>query len=253
MSQSESVHKRHASELEDGLCDVPTSKKLCTSSGEEPPVESEPVAIIVGEEKEKFSVHAHLLEGSSEYFLKVLSVSQDGDQMCTVKLEDADASAFSIYAKWPYTGRFHLATSPDTQTPNGSPNDMCWDEMSACYALSDFSDATIDAFTRRMEIRNNSPVELAKWIYPKTTKDSAHRRLCRDIIVHTWARKKWDRLWTEDYPPELVANVLADVSVKFARGSKRRELTEFLEAKNACEYYEHKRLELPCYKARFGI
>ena len=213
---------------------------------------------MVGEEQEKFYVHAHLLEASSEYFLKILSASHEGDQLRTVKLQDTDASAFSIYAKWLYTGRFHLATGASTQTPGGSPNEMCWDEMSNCYALSDFlqatdfSDATIDAFTRRMEIRNNSPADLAKWVYARTTKDSAHRRLCRDIIVHTWARKKWDRLWTEDYPPELLANVLADVSMKFDRGSKRRELAEFLKSKNHCEYHEHKRLDLPCYKTRFG-
>jgi hypothetical protein len=106
--------------------------------------------------------------------------------------------------------------------------------MDACYTLShflqasDFGDATIDTFTRRMEIRSDSPLDLAKWIYIRTTKDSAHRKLCSDIVVSTWDRKTFNRLWTEDHPREFLDNILADVSEKLERGVKRRDVAKIL-------------------------
>jgi hypothetical protein len=174
----------------------------------------------------------------------------------TVKLLDADTNAFRIYAKWLYTGRYHLLSGPNTHVP-GSATD--WNEISVCYALSNFlqargfSNATVDAFTRRMEIRNDAPIDLAKWIYSQTTKDSVHRKLCRDIVVHTWDRKTFDRLWTEDFPREFLENVLAEVSTKLDSGVKRCDIVQLLKPKGTCEYHEHKRLSLPCYKMAFGI
>jgi hypothetical protein len=212
----------------------------------------------LGEEKEKFFVHAHLLETSSEYFRRKLSSVHDGPMLRTVNLPDVDANAFRLYAKWLYTGRFHLSNGPATHIREGSPTELHWDEISACYALSAsleasaFGDATIDVFIRRMEIRNDSPIDLAKWIYPRTTEKSAHRNLCRDIVVHTWDRKNFDRLWKEDYPKEFLENVFADVSLKLERGVRCREVGEFLESKHGCMYHEHKRLALPCYKLDFG-
>lgn len=150
--------------------------------------------IVVGEEEEKFFVRAHLLGASSEYFRETLSSSNDAPTLQTVKLPDADANAFRLFAKWLYTGRFHLLTGPDKHVRD-NPREMHWDEISACYALfatlqaSAFSDATIDAFIRRMEIHDDTPIKLAKWIYPRTAKGSAHRSLCRDIVLHTWDRK----------------------------------------------------------------
>ncbi|KAH6196011.1 hypothetical protein HBI15_218070 [Parastagonospora nodorum] len=266
-SQRSSPGKRSADEMQGSIFDndqarspsisePSADKKPCLASGG-PPITSEPVVVIVGEEQEKFYVHAHLLESSSEYFLATLSSERVGDTLRTVKLPDVDADAFRLYAKWLYTGRFHLSIGPDTYVRDNS-TEMHWDEMSACYALSAtiqasaFGDATIDAFIGRMIIRNDSPIELAKWIYPRTAKGSAHRSLCRDIVVHTWDRKLFGRLWKEDYPREFLENVFADVSLKFDRGVRCKETAEFLEPKNGCTYHEHKRSSLPCYKIAFG-
>jgi len=220
-------------------------------------ITSEPVAVMVGEEQEKFYVHAHLLESSSEYFRANISSEHAAETLRTVKLPDVDADAFRLYAKWLYTGRFHLSVGPNTHVRD-SPTELHWDEMSACYALSTtiqasaFGDATIDAFIGRMIIRNDPPIELAKWIYPRTAKGSAHRSLCRDIVVHTWDRKLFGRLWKEDYPREFFENVFADVSLRLERGVRCKDAAEFLEPKNGCTYHEHKRLALPCYKLAFG-
>jgi hypothetical protein len=220
-------------------------------------VTSAPVVIVVGEEKEKVYVHAHLLKATSKYFVKMLDAQQEGDQMQKVKLQDSDASAFNIYAKWLYTGRFHLTTCPDTNS-DGTSQGMCWDEILNCYVLahnlesSDFSAASIDAFLLRMEIKNESPADLGKWIYPRTTAESEHRRLCQDIVLHTWKRKHIHVVLGDDYPRQFGADVFARMSAKFKRGMKRKEVQEFLEGKNECEYHEHKRLDLPCYKLRLG-
>jgi len=90
---------------------------------------------------------------------------------------------------------------------------MCWDEMPNCYELagtlraSDFGDVTLDAFLFRMEDRNESPIELAKWIYEKTKKDSAHRKLCVDLAVFTWERKLSPEMLAKGFPQGCVDDV----------------------------------------------
>jgi hypothetical protein len=188
----------------------------------------------------------------------VLSGEKEDQALRTIKLLDADANAFRIYAKSLYTGRYHLWSGRNTNAPS-STNNLTWDELSVCYTLShflqagDFSDATIDAFTHRMQLHNNAPPDLAKWIYSQTTKDSVHRKLCRDIVVHTWDRKSFDRLWKEDFPREFFEEVFAEVSTQLDSGVKRRDIGQFLASKAACEYHEYKRLKLPCYKVAFGF
>jgi hypothetical protein len=87
-------------------------------------VTSEPIVIAVGEEKKKFLVHAHLLRASSKYFLEALSMTHMGSELQTVPLPDADANAFRIYAKWLYTGCFHLANRPGTDISTSSPTEI---------------------------------------------------------------------------------------------------------------------------------
>lgn len=173
---------------------------------------------------------------------------------------------FRIHSRWLYTGRFHIEGDNNSSMQDellgevmGSPSQKGpnWDDLTVCYALSDslhspdFADATIDALLRRMVQDNIAPTDLAKWIYPKTTIDSAHRRLCRDLALNCWVRDKFDCLWKEDFPADFLYNVLADMSAKLTRGVVRQDVAGFLEMKGACEYHEHRRLDLPCYKSSF--
>jgi hypothetical protein len=89
----------------------------------------------VGEEEEKFCIHAHLLEASSDYFREALSEAWEEQTIRTVRLPDTDADAFKLYAKWLYSRRFYPADEPDTNVREGCPTELHWDEMSACYAL----------------------------------------------------------------------------------------------------------------------
>ncbi|KAH7066925.1 hypothetical protein BKA63DRAFT_495815 [Paraphoma chrysanthemicola] len=258
--------RRSAEEHED----APEPKKLCRALCNGPPVTSEPVTILVGEHEERFFVHSHLLETSSEYFLKALSIKKEaGIQMATVKLPDTDADAFSMFAKWLYTARFYLPDNAEdcrspspSLAPDGSQSsqlDLHWEELCTCYSLadslqsSDFADATIDAFLERMIRRRQAPSDLAEWIYPRTAKESVHRKLGRDIALHSWSRNKFDRIWKEDFPREFLEDVFADVTSKLSRGLKQQNVAEFLQNKTGCEYHEHKRLDLPCYKTSFGV
>ncbi|KAF2034099.1 hypothetical protein EK21DRAFT_108510 [Setomelanomma holmii] len=56
--------------------EAPAPKRVRRTSSDGPPVTSEPIMILVGEQEDKFFVHAHLLEASSEYFLKALSIKK---------------------------------------------------------------------------------------------------------------------------------------------------------------------------------
>jgi hypothetical protein len=188
----------------------------------------------------------------------MLNTEMKDDQTCIFRLPDADADAFRLYSKWLYTGRFHVTAGEDFQILDNAQKDLHWDDLSACYALAgslqslDFADATMDAFIRRIIGDGDAPDELAKWVYPKATKDSIHRRLCRDIVVHSWARSNFDQIWTDGYPQDFIRDVFTYASSRLDSGVKRKNIASFLEMKGACDYHEHKRLGLPCYKTSFG-
>ncbi|OAL04986.1 hypothetical protein IQ06DRAFT_365558, partial [Phaeosphaeriaceae sp. SRC1lsM3a] len=170
-------------------------------------ITSEPVTILVGEVKEEFFVHAQLLTTSSKYLEKLLEhkpnerMESTERTLRTVKLLDVDNSAFRLYSKWLYTGHFHFADVTASKVSSKPSPKLVWDELSSCYGLSvfleaaGFADATIDALIDQMKILNDSPVNLAKWIFPHTANDSKHRTLCCDIVVHTWDRTKFNLLW----------------------------------------------------------
>jgi hypothetical protein len=188
------------------------------------------VLFLADEEMEGFYVHAHLLQSSSEYLLILIENKEEVERMHKVKLPEIDANAFSVYAKWLYTGSFH-ATGPGGE----AFREMRWDEMSTCYELagtlraSDFGDATIDAFLFRMEDRNESPIELAKLICEKPKKDSAHRKLCVDLAVFTWERKLLPEMLADGFPQEFFDDVFKQMADVLERGLRRKEVTIFLE------------------------
>jgi hypothetical protein len=133
---------------------------------------------------------------------------------------------------------------------------MRCDEMPSCYELagtlraSDFGDATIDAFLFRMEDRNKSPIELAKWIYKKTKKGSAHRKFCVDLVVFIWERKLLPEMLADVFPQKFVDDVFKQTAVVLERGLRRKEVTIFLKDKGPCEYHEHKCVGNPYSKLR---
>lgn len=220
--------------------------------------------VIVGEEKEEFFVHAYLLKSTSKYFEKLLNVEpgvqkQNAERTFrTVKLLDMDTNAFKLFSKWLYTGYFHFPGATTTQATNGLHSKSLWDKLVSCYGMSvliqasSFADATIDAFITQMKISNTSPVDLAKWIYPRTLKGSVHRILCRDIVVHTWDRSQFSLLWKEDFPRDFIDSVLEEVGSNLDSGVKRKSVVEFLASKGPCTYHEHVRLNVPCYNVKFG-
>jgi hypothetical protein len=72
------------------------------------------------------------------------------------------------------------------------------------------------------------------------------------LALNCWVRNKFDYLWKEDFPAEFLHNLLADISAKLTRGVVRQDVAGFLKTKRTCEYHEHSRLDLLCYKSSFG-
>jgi hypothetical protein len=216
-------------------------------------VTSVPVIVTVGKEAEKFFVHGHLLKTYSSYFDKILSFASDVEGFQTVKLQDPDANAFSLFAKWLCSRRLHLLSGPD------SSNKVHGDEMMHCYIpskqleASAFGDATIDASIRRMKLRNDSPLDFAKWLWPRATKNSVHRKLCQDLAINTWDRKTTLRgLWSDVYPREFVQNVFNEISIKPVRDFKVVSVRDFLNSTGKCAYHEHDLLNQHCYAIAFS-
>lgn len=227
-------------------------------------VMSEPVVILVGEDKDEFFVHAHLLRSSSRYFEVMLGPKrkrEDGTSertFKTIKLQDANTDAFLLFSKWLYTGHFHLSSEPKSQVAEALQSQEFWDRILSCYNLSvllessRFGDATIDALIQCMTIANKAPTDLAKSIYSRSSKDSVHRLLCRDIVVHTWDRSTFSNLWKEDYPRDFIDSVLEEVGSNLESGVKRQSVREFLASKGPCAYHEHENMNESCYREVYG-
>ncbi|KAH7406962.1 hypothetical protein DE146DRAFT_607718, partial [Phaeosphaeria sp. MPI-PUGE-AT-0046c] len=227
-------------------------------------VMSEPVMVLVGEKKEKFFIHAHLLKLSSKYFEKRLNLKRKRQSLYTDRIIDtveflaADTFSFTRFSKWLYTGHFHFPNVAASQATNDLRSERIWNEILASYKLSvvieapSFGDAAIDALTERMKMLNDSPIDLAKQIFLHTMPDSLHRKFCRDIVVHTWDRSKFNILWKDDFPREFIDSVLEEVGSRLDSGVRRQTVASFLASKSTCAYHDHERLKEPCYKAMFG-
>ncbi|KAF1844372.1 uncharacterized protein K460DRAFT_163263 [Cucurbitaria berberidis CBS 394.84] len=242
MSDSNSSNKRASNDSEEPTC----QKKARTFSDDGAPVESEPVTILAGESEDKFFVHAHLLELSSGFFQKALNKEWKEGQERVVRLPNVDVDVFRIYAKWLYTGRFHcLDGSTDVKL-------LACDELGNFLHAPDFLDAFVDVILEQTA-QLGTPTFLSSSIYPRSVKDSLHRKLCRDLVVYRWGYRNFDTLRSHAIPREFLEDVLLDMKRNFDQGVTRLSFSRFIKDKDACYYHEHTRLNTPCYKTKYGI
>jgi hypothetical protein len=216
-------------------------------------IDSEPITLLVEPSAERLFAHKGLLTSSSGFFTKALSEDWKEGAERTVKLPEACPTACRIYTKWLYTGR--ISSSP---AEKGTFDKELY-KMLDCYRLSDylrdmnFLDAVIDGLAEGSVENARIPLILARTVYPLTTKDSPHRKFCRDVLVHSLNRREFSALHKKDLPHEFFVDLLVDIASQLAKGIPDLDLDVFLKSKGDCEYHEHVRLDQPCYKLGFDL
>jgi hypothetical protein len=174
-----------------------------------------------------------------------------------VRLPEVEVTAFRVFAKWVYSGRFFCTEDNDEYEEDGIHHYKGWGKLFECYELGDFlqapdfNDAIIDAITDTSALRNETPVQISSVIYPLTSPGSPHRQLCCDIAINC-SRQLFVSMRDRDLPREFLEDVLIEVGTVLDWGVKEVPFAKLMEGKTGCEYHEHTRSNTPCYKTKFG-
>lgn len=114
--------------------------------------------ILVGTEEKSFTVHPNILIQTSTFFNSALSKDScwREAQEKTIRLPEHDATTFSIYLNWLYSGFVDLWDGNEIITGAGN-QDLLYDRLISCYALGGyvgddhFCNALIDSY---FDLRN---------------------------------------------------------------------------------------------------
>lgn len=147
------------------------------------------VDVVVGEEKEKFSVHAKLLCSSSMFFDKALSGPWKEASERAVTLPDDKPRAFAIYVHWLY-----FRTLPMIRRGETTPSDR-YRDLIEIYSLGDklldpdFQNAILDATIEEgnaqyLNGKASCPDEqVIEYAYSNTVPSSPIRDLLVEIFI----------------------------------------------------------------------
>jgi hypothetical protein len=210
----------------------------------------------VGTENEDYHVHEALLRNNSGFFNKALKKEWSEGQDRVVEMPETKNEAFSIWAKWLYTGHIFISKPGSIDVERRSLNELFDHEFIRwrhVYALgdflqdADFKDALVDAMIEIMLDKEHWPNDLGLWIYEASIVGSKHRRLAVDIFVHCWSRDLFGH--KKDHPKEFLVDVLVEIAKDLAKGIKKKGVVGLLGKKDGCEYHDHGS-EKPCYKTK---
>jgi hypothetical protein len=217
-------------------------------------LKSRTIFVRVGAEEEEYHIYENLLRANSGFFDIALKKEWKEGQDRIVEMLETNNEAFSIWAKWLYTGCMYLMKDGDIErTSEGVTTNREWPRWASCYAFgdflqdSDFKDTCIDSCIEAIVVRASSPYSLASWIYSCSAGCSSHRKLAVDVFVHCWARTGWTR--DIKHPAEFLSDVIKAIGPNVSSGIKAQDFEAYFDLKNTCEYHDHGP-EKPCYKSK---
>lgn len=206
----------------------------------------------MGETEEKFFVHKQELIAHFEHFKEAIINDWDEGLECTVRLPEAESTAFMICAKWLRTGSIHYCIQ------DGNAH-RTFDTLGAAYLLGnflfapDFQDAVIDAVIASSVRLKKGPPSLVASLYPLCPRESAHSTISGDYVYGVLCRNKFNQLHNYHLPQEFFEELLAVIGPKLREGVPGHNAKAFFEGNNICMYHEQKLHERPCYRAKFGL
>jgi hypothetical protein len=159
--------------------------------------------------------------------------------------------------QWLYTGRL-FCTKEDGKFINQarirSKHNLVNSRWSNCYILadflqnSDFKDALIDMLLERMVEEKKYISSLSRVIYNHSSKDSVHRKMVVDTLIHVSARDQWRWLLSGFSNTDILFDMLEHISSNLVEGIREYATEEFFNMNDTCKYHEHTQHGKPCYK-----
>lgn len=187
------------------------------------------VDVLVGEEKEIFSVHEKLIRTSSPFFDKATSGAWLESAQHTIRLPEDEPEIFSIYVHWLYYGTFPVYCDKP-----GRPANQEYLKLVKAYTLGDklmdtvFQNAAIDAIVEKSTSMASDghkwypDTEVVEFAYNNTNKSAPIRQLLVDMYVSVGHSE-----WLDDENPDSVPQpFLFELSSKLLdlRGGARPEI-----------------------------
>jgi hypothetical protein len=167
--------------------------------------------------------------------------------------------------QWLYTGRLFctkedgkLIDQAGIQSKHVQNNKLVFSRWSNCYKLadilqnSDFKDALIDMLLESTVEENCYSSSLSRVIYDHSSKDSVHRKMVVDTLIHVSARDLWRELLSGFSNTDNLSDVLEHISSKLMEGIHEYATEEFFDMNDTCRYHEHTQHGKPCYKTTTG-
>ena len=200
-----------------------------------------------------FHLHESLVCASSRFCNGAFNSTVAESKSRSIRLDDVDASIFSIYVSWLY--RTQLPVRIDAPGPEGNAEYLA---LARAYVLGDrlldlaFCDACIDAMIVKSQTKSTdgscwSPVgPVIACIYNNTTPKSKARKLLVDLYAHN-GQRDWLEKWA-DKDTDLPSEFLFDLAVALFDVRQRIAKQLFTDP---CKYHEHGEEE-SCYKKLLG-
>ena len=219
--------------------------------------------MLVGHDKDEFTIHEDNITSSSEFFKKAMSGDWKEKEARQVELPDTTSRAFEIYVKWLYTGLFYITEHGDinakSECKDGVVRDSELNNWAECYALAgfvcddDFRDALIDGAIDRMHTDDAYYLTLAKEIYLHTAPKSLHREFAIDCTVKLCDSEDFGLFVKAKFPEDFKDDLIMAIVVDMPYAIQCQSVEEFLEDIEPCQYHEHRAKHTPCYKTKRNL
>ncbi|KAF2124791.1 hypothetical protein P153DRAFT_400871 [Dothidotthia symphoricarpi CBS 119687] len=235
--------------------------KLRRSMADGPGFWSTIITVLVGEDEEvkKFLVHQDQLTISSEFFKKALSGDWEESSTRTVQLPETDVTAFGIYVKWLYSGKFYIMEDNDKSDKDEDDliPDHELDKWHSCYVLGsflqdlDFKDALIDMLIEKARLELAFSIHLVESVYDFSLATSPHRELVVHAVAHVWPNPFFQIKVLKEQPAEFLADLLVYIGPPAKlRIFQAQSVNDFFKDLKPCRYHEHTLNNSPCYKTK---
>lgn len=166
------------------------------------------VSVIVGFEERKFVIHEATLRHQSTFFQSACSKRWKESHDRVIRLPDADADAFEVYAHGAYSGTLEMSVMPEPPTTVVGPSYL---NLGKVWILASYvgnntiCNLVVDRLLQKAQLPYNGMVNSStlQYIFENTSQDSQMQRLLVDIMKAN-ITLQWFDLECNDYPAELI-------------------------------------------------
>lgn len=169
-----------------------------------------------------------------------------------INMPDITVKDFSVYAKFPYTGRLF------TKEANVAELARCLHLYKAANYLEemDFRDAIVDALIetvlefRALKGQCRFTVAQITTIYAMTEEGSPLRKFAQNLCLQSKGPQGFEKRRLKDFLMGFQLDLLTATAPFRTSSTKSSDMPDPLDLDQSCKYHEHTTLGTPCYKTK---